>query len=98
MDAECTVPRLRMPRYRIYSETLPYEEVTRPRTIELLRRYALEIVLAVRPWQIEELTRVAMTLRDEGIALSVWPMVEDEHGRWASVHNASRFFELVRAT
>lgn len=87
-----------MPAYRIYSETLPYEEVTRARTIDLLRRYRLEIVLAVRPWQVAELARVAVTLRDEGIALSVWPMVEDEHGRWASVHNATRFFGLVRAT
>jgi hypothetical protein len=87
-----------MPRYRIYSETLPYEDVTRPRTVELLRRYRLELVLAVRPWQLGALARVAATLRDEGIALSVWPMLEDEHGRWASVHNASRFFELVRAT
>jgi hypothetical protein len=87
-----------MPRYRIYSETLPYEDVVRPRTIALLRRYGLELVLAVRPWQVGELTRVAATLRDEGIALSVWPMIADENGRWASVHNAEPFFAFVRQT
>ena len=87
-----------MPRYRIYSETLPYEEVMRRRTVDLLRRYDLELVLAVRPWQLEELTRVAATMRDEGIALSVWPMIADEEGRWASVHNAQPFFAFVRAT
>lgn len=87
-----------MPRYRIYSETLPYEEVTRPRTLDLLRRYDLELVLAVRPWQTSELVRAAATLRDEGIALSVWPMIADEAGRWASVHNAEPFFAFVRAT
>jgi hypothetical protein len=87
-----------MPRYRIYSETLPYEEVTRPRTIGLLRRYDLELVLAVRPWQTTELARVALTLRDENIALSVWPMIADEEGRWASIHNVSPFFAFVRET
>src|SRR5688500_10304922 len=87
-----------MPRYRIYSETLPYEEVARPRTVALCRRYDLELVLAVRPWQLAELARVAATLRDEGIALSVWPMIADEEGRWASVHNAQPFFAFVRAT
>jgi hypothetical protein len=87
-----------MPRYRIYSETLPYEDVTRPGTVALFRRYDLELVLAVRPWQLEELARVAKEMRDEGIALSVWPMIADDEGRWASVHNAQPFFAFVRAT
>lgn len=87
-----------MPLYRIYSETLPYEEVTRARTLELLRRHRLELVLAVRPWQLGELPRAAATLRDEGVPLSIWPMVADEDGRWASVHNAQRFFSFVRET
>jgi hypothetical protein len=95
---ECIVSLASMPRYRIYSETLPYEEVTRRRTLELLRRYRLEIVLAVRPWQLGELARVAATLKDEDIALSVWPMIADEDGRWASVHNAEPFFAFVCAT
>ena len=34
---------------RIYSETLPFEEVVRARTLALLRRHDLELVLAVRP-------------------------------------------------
>src|SRR6187549_3851228 len=87
-----------MPRYRIYSEMLPYEEVVRPRTTDLLRRYELELVLAVRPWQLDELAHVARRMRDEGIALSIWPMIADDEGRWASVHNAQRFFTFVRAT
>lgn len=87
-----------MPRYRIYSETLPYAEVTRPETLALLGRYGLEIVLAVRPWQTAELGRVAAVLRDAGVALSVWPMVADEEGRWASAHNAERFVAFVHAT
>ena len=69
---------------RIYSETLPFEEVTRPRTVALLRRHDLEIVLAVRPWQLAELPAVAQVLRDSGVHCSVWPMLTDEEGRWAS--------------
>lgn len=79
---------------RIYSETLPYDELVRPRTIELLRRHRLELVLAVRPWQLGELPRVARALGD--VPLSVWPMLSDEMGRWASAKNAEKFAAFVR--
>ena len=82
-------------RARIYSETLEYEELLKPRTIALLARYQLELVLAVRPWDVEALPNVARTLRDAGVPLSVWPMLSDEEGRWASVHNANSFGAFV---
>jgi len=82
---------------RIYCETLPFEEVTRPRTIALLRRHDLEIVLAVRPWQLEELPAVAQVLRDSGVLCSVWPMLADDEGRWASAQNAASFVRFVRS-
>ncbi|MBX3199749.1 MAG: hypothetical protein KF894_16555 [Labilithrix sp.] len=80
---------------RVYSETLPYAELVRPRTIALLARYRLELVLAVRPWDEPELPRVARALRDGGVPLSVWPMLSDDDGRWASAHNAPQFSRLV---
>ena len=83
---------------RIYCETLPYEEVTRPRTTALLRRHDLELVLAVRPWQLDELVGVARQLRDDGVPVSVWPMLSDAEGRWASAHNATSFVTFVRRT
>jgi len=83
---------------RIYCETLPYEQVTRPRTIALLRRHDLELVLAVRPWQLAELTGVVRELRDGGVAVSIWPMLSDDEGRWASAHNAVSFVSFVRQT
>ena len=82
---------------RIYSETLPFEEVARPRTVALLRRHDLEIVLAVRPWQLAELPAVAQVLRDSGVHCSVWPMLTDEEGRWASAQNAASFVRFVRS-
>jgi hypothetical protein len=91
--------RARDPRtkLRIYCETLPYEEVVRPRTIALLRRHELEIVLAVRPWQLEALPDVALVLRDGGVPMSLWPMLADDEGRWASAQNATSFVRFVRA-
>ncbi len=85
----------RMTTCRIYSETLPYADVVRRRTVDLLARYRLELVLAVRPWDLPALSDVARTLRDSGIRLSVWPMLADEQGRWASVHNAEAFADLT---
>lgn len=84
-------------RLRIYSEMLPYEGVVRPRTLALLARYRLELVLAVRPWDAEALPDVARHLRDAGIPLSIWPMLADESGRWANVHNAESFSRFVLA-
>lgn len=86
-----------MPQLRIYSETLPYQELTRPRTVALLARYALEVVVAVRPWQTGELPAVARVLRDAGVAVSVWPMLGDEEGRWANAQNAASFARFGRA-
>lgn len=81
---------------RVYCELLPYEDVRRPRTLGLLARYRLELVLAVRPWQLDELGDVARALRDHGVPLSLWPMLADEDGRWVHVDNAPAFSDLVR--
>jgi hypothetical protein len=81
--------------WRVYSETLPYADLVRPRTLDLLSRYGLEVVLAVRPWNEAELPDVARALRDSGVPLSIWPMLSDEDGRWANVHNAPEFSRLT---
>jgi hypothetical protein len=82
---------------RVYSETLPFAEVVRPRTLALLARYRLELVLAVRPWDLPELPGVAQRLRGAGVPLSVWPMLADDDGRWASVHNVPAFARFLAA-
>jgi len=83
---------------RVYSETLPWEELVRPETLGLLARYRLELVLAVRPWDAPRLVDTAKALRDAGVALSIWPMVADEHGRWANVQNAHEFRSFALTT
>jgi hypothetical protein len=83
---------------RIYSETLPWPRVRDPATLALLRRYRLELVLAVRPWDLGELDEMARVLHGEGIALSLWPMLDDADGRWAGAHNAPTFVAFVERT
>lgn len=84
-----------MPTCRIYSETLAYRDLVRPRTLALLARYDLELVLAVRPWDRDDLPDVARAVRDAGISLSIWPMLADDEGRWASVHNAEAWGRMT---
>jgi hypothetical protein len=80
---------------RIYSETLPWTTLVQPETLALVARYDLELVLAVRPWDLEMLPDTARAIADAGISLSVWPMLEDTHGRWINVQNAHEFRTFV---
>ena len=82
-------------RRRVYCETLPYAEVTAKRTLDLLARYRLELVLAVRPWHLGALPDATRALRDAGVDVAIWPMLGDEEGRWANVDNAGSFRDLT---
>ncbi|MBX3233331.1 MAG: hypothetical protein KIT84_33590 [Labilithrix sp.] len=80
---------------RVYSETLPWDELLSVPTLALLARYRVELVLAVRPWDVERLPDAARALRDAGVPLSIWPMLADDAGRWANMHNAREFRALA---
>lgn len=84
-----------MPVLRIYSETLPLDRVRERAVTSLLRRYELALVLAVRPWELGALGEVARAIVGEGVPLSVWPMLADDAGRWASASNAGAFAAMV---
>ncbi|WP_437491528.1 hypothetical protein WME75_15795 [Sorangium sp. So ce1014] len=83
------------PRRRIWSELLPLEAVRAPETLALLRRYALELAIAVRPETAAGLPDLAAACADAGVAVAVWPMIADEDGRWASAGNAAAFGGFV---
>lgn len=85
-------------RRRIYSELLPHDDVVADRTLRLLVRYRLELVLAVRPWDLARLPDVAGALRDAGVTFSLWPMLADDDGRWANAGNAETFRALLLRT
>lgn len=75
----------------MWCETLTFDEVVAPRVVALLRRYRLDLLLAVRPWQLADVGEVVERLRGAGVFVALWPMVADEHGRWASVQSSARF-------
>ncbi|WP_437552972.1 hypothetical protein WME97_17080 [Sorangium sp. So ce367] len=83
------------PRRRIWSELLPLEVVRAPGTLALLRRYALELSIAVRPETAAGLPDLVAACADAGVAVAVWPMIADEDGRWASAGNAAAFGAFV---
>jgi hypothetical protein len=74
------------PSLRVYAETLSPSEVAG--YAQLLRRFRLDLVLAVRPFHLQEIARAVATLEAEGVRVALWPMIEDEKGRWPSVKNA----------
>ncbi|WP_437593368.1 hypothetical protein [Sorangium sp. So ce1000] len=82
-------------RRRIWSELLPLEVVRTPGTLALLRRYALDLSIAVRPETAAGLPDLVAACEGAGVAVAVWPMIADEDGRWASAGNAAAFGAFV---
>ncbi|MBK7538175.1 MAG: hypothetical protein IPI49_23000, partial [Myxococcales bacterium] len=82
-------------RRRVWCETLPFEELCAPGVLHLLARFHLELLLAVRPWQLAEIPGVVARLRDAGVVVALWPMLEDAHGRWASARSLPAFVPMV---
>ncbi len=75
---------------------LPFDELSRSLLEKLATRH-IDLLLAVRPWQLVEIARVAERVRAAGIYLGLWPMLGDEHGRWASVRSMVGFIALAQA-
>lgn len=75
---------------------LPWSELDRPAVLALLLRFGVEVVLAVRPDEVERFATLASRWRGEGIRVSAWPMLADGDGRWASAHNAPRWIVFAR--
>ncbi len=84
-------------RRRVWCETVPYDELVRPSTVGLVARQPLDLLLAVRPWQLAELPDVVRRYRDAGVFVAVWPMLADSDGRWASAASAPAFIAFADA-
>jgi hypothetical protein len=81
----------------VWCETLPWAELARPDLATLLGERGIELLLAVRPWQLPEVADLVDRLRGAGVFVGLWPMLADEDGRWASVASSARFIEFVDA-
>lgn len=85
----------RRTRRRIWSEFVEYEELCSIRVVRLLREHDLEVLVAVTPPQLEDVPQLVRRLRNEGISLGLWPMVDDADGRWGSTFNARVFSDFA---
>lgn len=79
----------------MWCETLPFEELTRPAVVDLLARYRVDLLLAVRPWQLAEVADVVRRLQGAGVFVALWPMLADGDGRWASASSHTRFIAFA---
>lgn len=84
-----------MRRLRVYSETAPYEEVTADGVLRALAVRNVELVLAVRPWDLRALGETARRIEGAGVALALWPMLADDDGRFLHVGNVARMRALA---
>lgn len=83
-------------RRRIWSETLPFAELAAPATMSLLARFDVELLAAVRPWDLPDLPALVGACNDAGVVVGLWPMIDDADGRWANALNVATFEAFVR--
>ncbi len=78
-------------RRRIWCETVPPETLAAPATVALLRRYAVDPILAVWPSTVTAAGTALARFADAGLRPALWPMLADADGRWIGAANADLF-------
>jgi hypothetical protein len=63
--------------------------------MQLLARYQLDLLLAVRPWQLDTVGELVKRVQGAGVFVALWPMLADDDGRWASVSSSAKFVALA---
>ncbi len=79
----------------MWCETLPFDEVVPLAAV--LPRYRVDLLLAVRPWQLDEVGDVVRRFQDAGTFVALWPMIGDSDGRWASTTTYAPFLAFADA-
>jgi hypothetical protein len=83
-------------RFRIWSELVPADVLDAPATLALLAKYKVDPILAVRPGEEARIACVMERMAGEGLRPSLWPMIADEDGRWASARTHEKFMAFAR--
>jgi hypothetical protein len=71
-------------RCRVWCETLRYDELAGSSLGARLQHHGIDLLLAVRPWQLPEVAELVRALQAAGVFVALWPMLADADGRWAS--------------
>lgn len=77
----------------MWCETLPFGELAP--LVPVVARAGVDLLLAVRPPQLEVVGDAVRRFRDAGVFVALWPMLDDHDGRWASTTTSARFIELA---
>ena len=80
-------------RRRVWCETLPFGDAVA--CAPVLAARGVELLLAVRPWQLADAGDAVARLRGAGVYVALWPMIGDDDGRWASVASCASFVRFA---
>jgi hypothetical protein len=83
-------------RRRLWSETVPYDDVAERSILADLAARRVDLLVAVTPPTAGQAARLVDCCRAAGVGIALWPMVDDRHGRWPSAANADRFVGFCR--
>jgi hypothetical protein len=74
---------------RIWSEFLPYAQAARPAVLDLLARWNVHPIVAVRPdADLAQLATLIQAARQRDLEIGIWPLLGREQGYWANERNA----------
>ena len=59
--------------------------------MSLAARYGLGLLVAVRPESLDALPALLAASAHHGVRITVWPMLDDAHGRWLGVRTVDTF-------
>ena len=80
----------------VWSEHVPHAELWAAPTMALLRSRGVGVRAAVRPDSAATAAELVARCRDAGLSIGLWPMIDDDEGRWASAWNGAGFADFTR--
>jgi hypothetical protein len=89
---------MRDPKRHVWCEEPSPEVLGRREVLDALVERAIQPIVAVTPSTRASLPGIAARLRDAGLPVAIWPMLEAGEGRWASLHTWPRFVEHTERT
>jgi hypothetical protein len=81
----------------VFSELTPLDQLLAPATLALLAERDIQPYVAITPPIRGRASEVVDRCRQAGVAIGIWPMIEDSRGRWASAWNGTAFADYTRA-
>lgn len=76
---------------QVWCELLEHRELLAPDVIRQLRENDVEPIIAVRPWHLTTVLDLCNSLGKQGVKVSLWPMLGNARGRWASTSTADAY-------